>query len=37
VEALPFLGDKSTEQLGDNLNCAEYTIYEAGQQSWLLQ
>ena len=37
VEAMPFLGNKSTEKLGDNINCAEYTIYEAGQQSWLLQ
>lgn len=37
VEAMPSSDNKSTEQLGDVINCAEYTIYEAGQQSWLLQ
>ena len=37
VEAMPFSGNKSTEKLGGNINCAEYIIYDAGQQSWLLQ
>ena len=37
VEAMPFSVNKSTEQLGDIINCTEYTIYESGQQSWLLQ
>ncbi len=37
VEAMPFMDNKSTPKLGDGIICTEYTVYEPGQQSWLLQ
>lgn len=37
VAALPIVGNKNAINLGDEIKCREYTLYEAGRQSWLLQ
>lgn len=37
VTAMPFLDNKSTEKPRKGPNCAEYSFYKAGEQSWLLQ
>lgn len=37
VEAMPFMDKKNTGQVDGDIMCAEYTVYDAGQQSWLLQ
>jgi Tfp pilus assembly protein PilX len=37
VEAKPFVDNNNTKKGGMDIVCTEYAVYEAGQQSWLLQ
>lgn len=37
IEAMPIMDNKNTIQSETDTICTEYVLYEAGQQSWLLQ